>query len=310
MRGGGAGGRIPYRILVDSGVVLLSTLALAPAAPITALFAALFFIVVNPLLRWLVIFVYRPQFDGGGVRWPTLFEMCISCLLAGQILLATMMLLKVAIGPAICAGLQIIPTLIFRKTAINRFLRAYNDAALLQTSLLDGWDTENPMSAESREEFRRFLVDAHKAAYIPACMAGTNTDRIITAEPAMVICTETDDQNASAGDLPDFYASTKSEKHLDTSSPTSTDRRIAFANQHQYGALMRRGTRTGVSSSRQNLRQAPTNSPLDLSATHSHVSSPRSDNASPKVILSSLGSIVETKPGEKKYNFEEPTKEL
>lgn len=34
--------------------------------------------------------------------------------------------------------------------------------------------------------------DSHKAAYVPACIAGTNTDRIITSEPAVVIPSPTD----------------------------------------------------------------------------------------------------------------------
>ena len=59
-------------------------------------------------------------------------------------------------------------------------------------SLLDGWDNANPTSLESREEFRQFLVDAHKAAYIPVCIAGGATN-ILTAEPAVVIPSENDD---------------------------------------------------------------------------------------------------------------------
>jgi hypothetical protein len=45
---------------------------------------------------------------------------------------------------------------------------------------------------EKREEFRQFLVDAHKAAYIPVCIAGGATN-ILTAEPAVVIPSENDD---------------------------------------------------------------------------------------------------------------------
>lgn len=45
-------------------------------------------------------------------------------------------------------------------------MRSFEDAALLQTSLLDGWDTAAVDSFEDREEFRQFLVDAHKAAYV------------------------------------------------------------------------------------------------------------------------------------------------
>jgi hypothetical protein len=40
---------------------------------------------------------------------------------------------------------------------------------------------------EQREEFRKFLVDAHKAAYIPICLAGSDTDSFFTTEPALVV---------------------------------------------------------------------------------------------------------------------------
>ena len=91
------------------------------------------------------------------------------------------MALKQATGPAILAGLPIIPILLFQQAMKEKYLRAFTDAGLLQTSLLDGWDTTEETSLERREEFRRFLVDAHKAAYVPVCIAGTDTDHFITA---------------------------------------------------------------------------------------------------------------------------------
>jgi hypothetical protein len=81
-----------------------------------------------------------------------MFDMCISGLILGEILLSVQMLLKQAAGPAVAIK--------------ERYLRAFQDAALLQTSLLDGWDTSTEYSIENREEFRQFLVDAHKAAYV------------------------------------------------------------------------------------------------------------------------------------------------
>lgn len=102
------------------------------------------------------------------------------------------MVLKDAIGPAIFAGLPVIPTYLYRKHLLKTYKRAYEDAGLLQTSLLDGWDNTMPTTLESREEFRNFLVDAHKAAYIPVCIAGGATN-ILTAEPAVAIPSENDD---------------------------------------------------------------------------------------------------------------------
>lgn len=88
------------------------------------------------MLRWTIIFLYRPKFDVGGGRFPFIFDICISGLLLGQILLVTMMVLKAAIGPAILAFLPMVPTIWFRHFVRSRYLRAFNDAALLQTSLL------------------------------------------------------------------------------------------------------------------------------------------------------------------------------
>jgi len=102
------------------------------------------------------------------------------------------MILKRATGPAIAAVCPMIPTLWFRYFVRKRYLRAFLDAALLQTSLLDGWDTNAATSTEKREEFRKFLVDCHKAAYVPVCIAGDKSS-MITAEPAVVVPSEYDD---------------------------------------------------------------------------------------------------------------------
>lgn len=184
--GGGPGGPIPYRIYIDSGVVFLCTMVLAPVSPILAPFAFFYFLFCTPLWRRNCIFMYRPKYDGGGIRWPFLSDVFLVSLLVGQMLLSSMMVLKEAIGPAVIAALPIFPTLIFRHMIRNRYLRAYNDAGLLQTSLLDGWDNSVPTAPEKREEYRQFLVDAHKAAYIPICIAGGATT-VLTSEPAVVI---------------------------------------------------------------------------------------------------------------------------
>lgn len=84
----------------------------------------------------------------------------------GEILLTVQMMLKQAAGPAIATAVSIVPTVLFSKGIKERYLRSFRDAALLQTSLLDGWDTATEYSVEKREEFRQFLVDAHKAAYV------------------------------------------------------------------------------------------------------------------------------------------------
>lgn len=59
--------------------------ALAPACPVVAPAGMIYFIVVIPMLRWLLVFVYRPRFDGGGDKWPYLHDMVISSLILGQV---------------------------------------------------------------------------------------------------------------------------------------------------------------------------------------------------------------------------------
>lgn len=132
----GAGPPIPYRIYVDSGVVLLCLFAIAPASPLVAPAACLYFLLALPLLRWTHIFLYKPKFDVGGGRFPFIFDVCVSGMLVGQILLFTMMLLKKATGPAIAAITPFLPTIFFRFRLRTKYLGAFADAALLQTSLL------------------------------------------------------------------------------------------------------------------------------------------------------------------------------
>ena len=81
----GAGGPVPYRIYVDSGVVFLCLMALAPASPLVAPAALVYFLFFSPLLRWLLVFVYRPDYDGGGQRWPLLFDILMSGMTLAQV---------------------------------------------------------------------------------------------------------------------------------------------------------------------------------------------------------------------------------
>lgn len=190
--GGGPGGPIPYRIYIDGGVVFLCVVALAPQSPLVAPVALLYYLVCIPLWRRNCIFMYRPKFDSGGSRWPFISDMLIASLFMGQFLLTLQMVLRDAFGPALIAAFPALPTYLYRNYMIKRFRAAYKDAGLLQTSLLDGWDNTVPTSVEKREEFRKFLVVAHKAAYIPVCIAGGATN-ILTAEPAVVVPSENDD---------------------------------------------------------------------------------------------------------------------
>jgi hypothetical protein len=227
VRGGGPGGPVPYRLFIDTGVVLLCVLALAPASPLVTPFALAHFALSEPLLRRNIIFMYRPKFDAGGIRWIFLFEMVMSSLLFAHVLMVTMLALKKAVGPAIVAAIPFIPALVFRHELRKLYLKPYQDAGLVQMSMLDGWDVQEPTSQKKREDFRRFLVDAHKASYVPVCIAGSN--EIMTAEPAVVIQHDNDE-----GDPSTF---------LPTSTGSSPQRNLSLGSHgSQFGVAMRRVT--------------------------------------------------------------------
>lgn len=232
--GGGPGGPTPYRIYVDSGVVLMCTLALAPQSPLVALASLVYFLIFEPVLRRNLIFAYRPKFDGGGGRWTFICDMILSGLVVGLILLVTQMALKATLGPAIVSAVPIIPIVLFKQFVNRKYVPAFTDAALLQTSLLDGWDVSEETSVERREEFRRFLVDAHKAAYVPVCIAGSDTNGMLTAEPALVVPLESEIESPKAME----ENGAEAEESVPTPELTLPDRRT------QHGATLRRAVGT------------------------------------------------------------------
>ena len=188
--------------------------------------------------------------------------MIVSSLFVGQILLTIQMVLKQAVGPAVASAAPLLPTLLAVLNMKKKFLPAYRDVALLQTSLLDGWDStsQESSSMEKREEFRRFLVDAHKAAYIPVCLASTNTrdqpDMSMTAEPAVVVPKETDivrellheddyddhpKNNPNGGST---IGDRQSQSELGTASASAAAWHVMERRNQQYGATLRRAGNT------------------------------------------------------------------
>ena len=202
--GGGGGGPVPYRVYIYAAFILMCGLALAPQAPYVAVPAFFWFFITQAVLRRNVIFVYRPMYDSAGSFWPFLNTMCFSAMLMGEILLALQMVLKVAVIPAILVSLTVIPTIIFYQNCNNRYRRAYLDTALFQTSQIDFVNAES--TEEEREEFRRFLVDAHKAAYVPVCLAGTEKHSF-TAEPAVVVPSQVETPKEQQLSSPSFMHS-------------------------------------------------------------------------------------------------------
>lgn len=185
--GGGPGGPTPYRLFIDSGVVLMCCVALSPASPLVAPASLVYFVLLEPLLRRNCIFVYRQRYDDGGMRWIFVFDMIISLLIVGQLLLSLQMVLKTAYGCSFVSALAIPTTLSFHWNVKKRYKPSFMNTALLRTNLLDGKETLDDMTIERREEHRRYLVDSHRAAYIPACLCGTECEEALTAAPAFVI---------------------------------------------------------------------------------------------------------------------------
>jgi hypothetical protein len=94
-----------------------------------------------------------------------------------------------------CAGIiigsMILPTLLYNSIILEKFLRSYQDAALLQTGRLHYDWSSAPNSWMEREEMRRWLVDCHKASYVPTCLSG-GSKNLLTAEPAITTATDED----------------------------------------------------------------------------------------------------------------------
>ena len=144
----------------------MCVVSMTPIAPLVAPMALIYFLFCTPLWRRNCIYVYRPDFDSGGIRWPFLSDIFVSCIVASQILLTVTMALRNAAGPAMFSFFALIPVYFYRKKVIRKYYRAYMDAGLVQLATLDGWDNTTSTSREMREEYRKFLVDSHRAAYV------------------------------------------------------------------------------------------------------------------------------------------------
>jgi len=186
LKGGGSGSEVPYRIYVDSGYVLACMMSLAPLCPLLGPVCLMYFVIVAPFLRWLLVFAYRPKFDGGGDKWPKLHHMIITSMLLGQLTTGISFFLKRNMWEGAFVSLWIIPTLLYNDIILEKFLRPYRDAALLQTSRMYNRLEDPTTSWLEREEYRRWLVDCHKASYLPTCLSG-GTKNNLTSEPAVVL---------------------------------------------------------------------------------------------------------------------------
>jgi len=76
---------VPYRVYVNCSVIFLCLVALAPLCPIVAPFSLLYFLFLTPLLKWGFVFIYRPTFDAGGMRWPLLHNILMISIITSQV---------------------------------------------------------------------------------------------------------------------------------------------------------------------------------------------------------------------------------
>ena len=157
--------------------------SLAPTCPLIAPAALLFYVVSIPMLRWMQIFVFRPKYDGGGNLLPVLHEILISSLILGQILMGTGLYLKECFIFGSVVFLMTLPTYLFGFWTKEKFKRPYRDAGLWQASKLD--EISRNGTIEEREKYRRWLVDCHKASFVPICLAGG--EDFLTYQPASVV---------------------------------------------------------------------------------------------------------------------------
>ena len=113
-----------------------------------------------------------------------------------QVLLALSFGLKKAFLLGTISAISIIPTWTFKNVCKDTFEQSYNDAALLQTSELDGWKVGGEMSFLERERYRKWIVDCHKASYVPVCLNAE--ENYLTSEPAVVISSQKEIENQSS----------------------------------------------------------------------------------------------------------------
>jgi hypothetical protein len=121
-----------YRIYVNSGVVVMLCLfALAPANLLIAAAAFMYFLFCVPMLQWTMTFLYKPRFDLGRKRFSFCFNMIISGMLVGNILLIAMMVLRRAYRPAFATFLPTMLTIAYQWILQRRYMKAFDDIALL-----------------------------------------------------------------------------------------------------------------------------------------------------------------------------------
>jgi len=166
---------------------------MAPLCPLLGIFGLLYFTIVSPMIRWLLVFTYRPNFDAGGAKWPALHHIIITSLILGQFITGLSFMLKGNIPEGFIVIFFILPTHMYSRILLDKFLRPFKEAALLQTGRL----SQNPESSHNatlmeREEFRRWLVDCHKASYLPTCLSG-GAKNLVTVEPCCVVPLSTDE---------------------------------------------------------------------------------------------------------------------
>ena len=165
-----------------------------------------------------------------------------------QIILALSFLLKNAYLLCLIALISIIFTITFKNGCRDTFEQSYNDAALLQTSELDGWKVGAEMPFEERERYRKWIVDCHKASYVPVCVNAE--DDYLTSEPAVVIPTQ---KELDLQAFVDGIGSHESRDQSSNSSPKTSGRQrtstvdsynsftsFSQRNQSQRGAIFRR----------------------------------------------------------------------
>jgi hypothetical protein len=152
---------------------------------------------------------------------------------------------------SIISFLSIIGTWTFKSVCKDTFEQSYNDAALLQTSELDGWKVDDEMPYMERERYRKWIVDCHKASYVPVCVIAE--DDYLTSEPAVVLPTQKETDNESEANGADSYesrdqSSNSSVKLSGRQRSSTVDSYNSFASlsqknvQSQRGAIFRRVT--------------------------------------------------------------------
>lgn len=202
VQGGGHGGPLPYRDYVDSSVVVICSLTFCIISPLVTVASAIYFLIAIPCYRRQALFVNRPSFIDGASRFTFLSNCVMGSLYTAVVFSGVTFFFKNMFIQSLLCFLTIFPLVDFQKSIFKSFGVPFKDVGLMQAGLIRDTpttatagmagmagtsnyhstrkskqeeDDNNDETEEEgiRERYRSWLIDAHKAAFVPICLLGS-----------------------------------------------------------------------------------------------------------------------------------------